>query len=320
MPLPTFLIIGAARSGTTALYYYLMQHPEVYLSPIKETNFFALDPSAGFDARKMGFDLPGDQAWIQQWVDRKHRSGQLLTDLTAYRALFDGVTDQPAIGEASPSYLYSPLAPDQISRTVPEAQLIAILRQPIDRAYSQFVKHTDEGADALVDDFIRILDAEQRSVSSGRGGYLHHLREGFYHTQLERYYARFDADQLHVILYDDLCADPIRAVQSLFRALKIDPEVTPDVSGRINASGVPRSKALDRLLNGSARAKSVVKRLVPESVVHTLARCQNALKNRNLSRVSLPAATRRDLTHRYYRDDILKLQDLIQRDLSPWMQ
>lgn len=320
MRLPNFIIIGAARSGTTALYYHLMQHPKIFLSPVKETNFFALNTDADLDVRKMGFSLPGDQAWVQQWLGRARQSGHLFPDLEAYAALFNKATDQSAIGEASPSYLYSPIAPNRIRNTIPAARLIAILRHPVDRAYSQFVKHTRKGPDALVDGFVRTLDAEEQSVKSQQGGGLHHLREGLYYTQLRRYYAAFDRDQLHICLYDDLCAHPVRVLQTIFGFLQVDPTFTPDMSPRINASGVPRSKILYRLLNGQSRAKFIAKQFLPEALVLTLARWQNILKNRNLNRVGLPAPVRRDLTHRYYRSDILKLQDLIQRDLSMWLQ
>lgn len=124
MTLPNFLIIGAAKAGTTSLYHYLAQHPQIYMSPIKEPNFFALEE------RCVDFRGPGDHLYIKQFS---------VTELERYRSLFQGVTHEQAVGEASPLYLYSPVAPARSHRYVPEMKLIAILRHPVDRAYSAFL-------------------------------------------------------------------------------------------------------------------------------------------------------------------------------------
>src|SRR5262245_28683977 len=111
MTLPTFLIIGAGRSGTTSLYHYLRQHPEVFMSPVKEPIYFALGPNLVFTGPAADWVL--DQA-------AKTRE--------EYEALFAGVTNEKAIGEASPRYLASPDAAGRIRETIPEARLVAILR------------------------------------------------------------------------------------------------------------------------------------------------------------------------------------------------
>src|ERR687894_3261543 len=115
MTMPNFFIIGAQKAGTTSLYYYLKQHPQIYMSPRKEPHFFKGMHS---ELRKSGRGLPP------------------VTDLGDYQALFRGVTDEKAIGEASASYLYSPKAPALIKSSIPDAKLIAVLRNPADRAYS----------------------------------------------------------------------------------------------------------------------------------------------------------------------------------------
>ena len=121
--LPNFLIIGAAKGGTTSLYHYLNQHPQVYMSPMKEPRFFALENE------KLNFQNP-DKAINKTSV----------TSLSEYYKLFDGVTNETAIGEASPLYMYSTKAVERIAHYVPTAKLIAILRNPVDRAYSCY-KH-----------------------------------------------------------------------------------------------------------------------------------------------------------------------------------
>ena len=128
MVLPNFLIIGAAKSGTTSLYSYLNQHPQVYFSPFKEPRFFALE------GKEVNYQGPS------QVVNQK-----AINTIDEYEKLFAGVTDEVAIGEASTLYLYSPEAPAKIKQYIPQVKLIAILRNPIDRAYSGYCHLVRDG-------------------------------------------------------------------------------------------------------------------------------------------------------------------------------
>src|SRR5215218_4707583 len=123
MTMPNFLIIGAGKSGTTSLYHYLGQHPEVFMSPMKEPKFFC------FEGERPNFRGPGDD----EEINRK-----CVTTIDAYRALFDGVACEKAVGEASSMYLYYPKAPERIDHHVAGVRLIAVLRNPVDRAYSSY--------------------------------------------------------------------------------------------------------------------------------------------------------------------------------------
>ena len=102
MVMPNFLVIGAAKAGTTSVYEYLKQHPQIWMSPLKETNFFALE------GETLNFRGPGDQDYINRFS---------ITKIEDYLNLFQGVSNQVAIGEVSPLYLYSPKAPDQTLHT-----------------------------------------------------------------------------------------------------------------------------------------------------------------------------------------------------------
>src|SRR3989344_7184694 len=106
MRLPNFLIIGATKAGTTSLHHYLGQHPDIFVAPTKETNFFAQESALCFTGRTVS--LPEE-----------------------YAAQFAAATTQKAIGESSPAYLAVPLAPERIARMLPHAKLIVILRNPI---------------------------------------------------------------------------------------------------------------------------------------------------------------------------------------------
>ena len=125
MTLPNFLIIGAAKGGTTSLYAYLQQHPQVFMSSPKEPTFFGNEGTDGL------FNGPHDE-------DRGYHS-RVITNFVDYSALFDRVTNEKAIGEASIYYVYLPEAPEQIRKYVPKAAMFAILRNPADRAYSAYL-------------------------------------------------------------------------------------------------------------------------------------------------------------------------------------
>jgi hypothetical protein len=220
--LPNFLVIGAAKAGTTSLYRYLEQHPEVYMSPIKEPNFFALE------GQPLDFCGPGDAAYIRRFS---------VTDRAAYEALFDGVRGEVAVGEASALYLYSPAAPLNICRYAPRMKLIAILRHPVERAYSAFL-HLLRDEREPVADFAGALGEEKARVQRGWEHIWHYRRMGFYAEQLARYYRHFSREQLRVYRYEALRDDPERLIADIFEFLGVDPDFTPDMSVRHNAPGL----------------------------------------------------------------------------------
>ena len=298
MTMPNFLIIGAGKSGTTSLYHYLKQHPEVYMSPVKEPNFFA------FEGEKMNFRAPQDQKGI---------NCTSVTDIDAYRALFRGVTSEKAIGEASHWYLYSPKAPGRIRRHVPEARLIAVLRDPVERAYSQFLHFIRDGEERLTD-FSQALQEEEARIRNN-WAFGRYASRGFYHAQLKRYFDAFDRSQIKIYLYEDLSADPTGVLRDTFRFLGVDEAFVPEMSVRPNVSGVPNNRALHALLTRPQRIKTVLKPYLPPRLL----RFASDLRDRNLAKPQLAPEVRRQMVE-MYREDTLKLQDLIDRDLSTWLE
>ena len=145
MTMPNFFIVGAQKAGTTSLYHYLNQHPQVYMSPIKEPFFFDHELSAGGQVVRREFG--------------GRRQPPRFANIEEYSALFDGVGDEKAIGEATPLYIYAPGTPERIERYVPGAKSIALLRHPADRAYSAFLYAVRIGAEPLTD-FAQALRAE----------------------------------------------------------------------------------------------------------------------------------------------------------------
>lgn len=302
MVMPNFLIIGAAKSGTTALYSYLRQHPDIFMSSVKEPRFFA------FEGEKLSFSGPKDHG------ERFNR--ETITDLKTYQSLFDGVAEEKAIGEASPAYLSSAeKASQSIRHHIPEVKLIVILRQPAERAYSAFLHTIRSGRETNMN-FESVLRLEEKRTQNNWGAIWQHRRLGFYYEQLLPYYQRFPHEQIKVCLYDDLRSDSASLIQELLTFLEVDSTLNLDVSRRVNVSGIPRSTWLQKFLKVSDNPiRDMLKPLVPQKLRRSLV---HKVKEANLIRPDLPEETRHRLTFEY-KDDILKLQDLIQRDLSGWL-
>jgi Sulfotransferase domain len=292
MTMPNFLIIGAMKSGTTALYYYLEQHPDIYMSPVKEPNFFS--------------------------SQEQENAADTVTNIGTYKHLFSGGSGKKAIGEASHSYLYEPGAAAEIRRYIPEAKLIAILRNPIDRAYSHFLHMVRTGTEPL-DDFEQALREEEVGIHKERI-FQDYVGRGFYYSQLKRYFDTFDREQIRVYLYEDLSDSPISTMQDAFQFLEVDDSFAPDVSLRRNVSGNPKYKTLDRLLRRQSRVKYAVKIYLPARLRWRLSRTFDELKTRNLVEPPpIRPEVRRQLIE-VYREDVLRLQELLARDLSWWLQ
>jgi hypothetical protein len=296
--LPNFLVIGAAKCGTTALYEYLGQHPDVFLSPNKEPQFFA------FEDETLCFRGPG--VTINQTA---------VTSLEAYRTLFAGARGEKAVGEASALYLYVPKAADRIRQHVPGARLLAVLRDPIDRAYSSFMHLRREGREPL-SDFRAALAAEPGRIADNWGFLWRYLDLGRYHVQLRRFYERFPREQLRVLLYDDFRDAQGAALRSVFGFLEVDEGFRPDTSLRHNVSGIPRSRWLYELVSGRGPAGRVLGAVVPAAL---MARVRARAASRLLRQEPLDPELRAELVERV-REDVLRLQDLLGRDLSRWLE
>lgn len=300
MNVPDFLIIGAARSGTTALCNSLQQHPQIYFSPLKEPHFLA------FCGQPMNFAGPGDDVLMNSVT---------VTDFEEYRRLFDGVRKETAVGEGSVSTLYYPQpAIENIRQYTPDARLIVLLRNPIQRAYSSFLYMTAHGYEPLAD-FEQALDQEQRRIDDNWHHIWHYTKLGFYTQQVSAFREAFGPDRVKVLLFEDIKSDAQGAMQELYSYLDVDPEFTADTSVEVNRSGVPRSRVLQHVLyrvNERQKLKQMVKAVVP-------LRTREWVRRVNLTRPEMPASARERL-HEVFRDEIGSLQQLLNRDLSRWLR
>jgi hypothetical protein len=295
MTMPNFLIIGAARSGTTALHYYLKEHPQIYMCPIKETNFFAAN--GGWD------ESSAPRRTMTQRLIRLSADSIRIADLDDYCALFEGASDELAIGEASPSYLIYPGASQRIRHHLPDVKLLAILRNPVDRAYSAHM--------------LRVLYGGQERGVFGQS--VRDIYWGFYYAHLKRYYDLFDRSQIQVHLYEDLTADPAGVLGQIYSFLGVDP-ILPDLSVAYNVGGVPRNGLWQAVLAGSSPVKAALKPLVPSRWRRGAIDALHGLQRQGLTKPApVEPEVRAELIY-IYKHDILQLQDLIQRDLGAWLE
>lgn len=301
---PNFLIIGAGKSGTTALYSYLCQHPEVFMSPVKETNFFALE----------GEDVSEDPSDLQQM---RHYPWS-VTDWEAYKKLFAAAGQATAIGEASPMYLYSKKAADSIKRRLPNAKLIVILRQPVERLYSRYLHLARENRLPTAD-FSDALD--ENTIWWQRNDL---VNEGRYASNLRYYLELFGADQIKVILYEDFKKNTGTVLQELFQFIGVNPEAPIDLDFETNVSGFVKNKSWDKIIGQQSTAKAVLKQMAPGllSVLknnHYAQKWLNKLRAKNLERPRLDSQLKQLMTERIYKSEILELQQLLHKDLTHWL-
>lgn len=282
--LPSFLILGAPRSGTTHLYRGLRQHPDVFMSDFKEPMFFAYE---------------------------NNPAPSVISDRAAYEALFANANPDHARGEASTLYLYSDKSPQNIHRTVPEARLVAILRNPTERAFSQYTFQRFLETEPLAT-FEAALAAEPERAKTDRVPFHLYRPVGLYSEQIHRYYELFPKEQLLILLQEDLETQPDRVFRDIFRHIGVDDAFVPDLRHKTNASGVPQNQTLFRAVKSAGR---VVKRFLPETLV---TRLSGTAHETMLARPTMTPETRAMLID-YFRDDITRTAALIDRDLSAWL-
>jgi Sulfotransferase family len=300
MPLPTFLVIGAAKSGTTALAAYLAQHPEVFFSRSKEPNYFAL---AGEGLPELGPAPPHVlRGAIYNWS---------RTDWTGYCRLFEGAEGSKAIGEASVRYLYFPDAPPRIRTILPDVRLIVLLRDPISRLYSHYNMNRQILLEPL--ELAEAIAAEPERIAAGWGWDWHYVQLGLYARQLRRYFELFDRAQIAVFLYDDFVRDPLAIYRAVCRHIGVDDSFVPDMRGRAKPGSLPRNAALARWLWWPNPVRRRLLRHARPLAVPLIRR----LKDWNAAPVpALDPGLHRVLVPRF-RADLDDLARLLDRDI-PW--
>ncbi|MDJ0730070.1 MAG: sulfotransferase [Crocosphaera sp.] len=292
--LPNFLIFGVQKAGTTSVYNYLKQHPEVYLSPVKEPNFFEKD-------------------WDKLAAEGHQFKPKQIVTFEQYKNLFEGVTNEIAIGEVSPNYLFHhKTSIGQIKRYVPNAKLIAILRSPVDRAISDYLMH--------------VREAQSNTSLKEQIEYKAHksfvILKGYYYQAVKHYFEEFGREQVSIFLYDDLRKDSNKFLQEIYKTIGVNPNFEADTSQKSQVAKIPKNDAINQLLVRQNPLRSLsatlLKPLLSEEKRQKLRSLLIGMNSQSKDEMD-SLDEEKQLLLNLYHDDILKLQDLINRDLSAWL-
>ena len=312
--LPTFLIVGAVKAGTTSLHEYLQMHPEVYMSPVKETNHFS-DGDMLFEHFNVDYKQDVNvnlEKYLEGPMDKKIHIAHVRTFQQSIQ-LYRNVTNQKAIGEVSNSYLYLPNTATAIKQVLPDVKIVMILRNPVERLYSQYLMNLKLGK-IIERDLLKEIASDQAKPIKGWGVSHLYLEVGNYYEQVKRYYDNFPAQNIKVILFDDFKKDAAGTMRDLFHFLGVDENFALDMSQRYNEAGMPRFGKLNYWLTQIGVYGLVKKIFSPE--------LKEKIKSIIYTKDNIPKITPQEKQHlqNYYRNDIEALAKLLNRDLSAWLQ
>ncbi|MDY6783882.1 MAG: sulfotransferase [Cyanobacteriota bacterium] len=281
---PDSIVIGAGKCGTTSLHDYLAQHPQLYICPQKETYFF-----------------------LEASQRNKFRAYGAITDPDEYYALFKDAPAGSQRLEISTNYYAYAKSAKLIKAALPDVKIIAILRDPANRAFSSYQMLVRGGHEK--EDFENIIVENNKYV-----------KRGFYYRQLLPYFEVFDRARIKILFFEDLCSQPVQFVQDLFAYLEVDPQFTPDMQKRGREGGLPKNAIFHSLLTQKnpirQAAATVLKPFLPEQRRQQM---RKKMVKKNIAKVKLSPESRQKLIE-IYRSDILQLQDWVGRDLSAWLK
>jgi Sulfotransferase domain. len=295
---PDFFIVGAAKCGTTSLANYLAQHTDIYIPALKEPKFFSIADN------RFPHNGPGDTV----------SDAKVIKVQSDYESLFLPGENYAAKGEASVDYLYFEGVPERIKRYNPSAKIIIVLRNPAKRAFSNYIHMVRDQREML--SFEDALENEEKRKAKNWEFFWLYKELGFYSSQVERYVRCFGPNQVHVVLFEEINKDPIKVVQDLYLALGVDSDFKPDVSPRFNISGIPEKKWLHSLLNRQNLLKTLVTPLLPVTFRKNL---RKKISDSNLKKSEIDPVTYKKLLNLYQRD-IVRLQTLIKKDVTGWLE
>ena len=312
MRLPNCFIVGAPKAGTTSLYYHLDQHPDIFMSPMKETCYFSPEMRRERFAPSLQPLLRDGQERLRAYLDSPplgKRFGGIVSEWKDYCSLFEGVGDQAVVGEASPCYLWSQTAARRIASLVPNAKIIMILRNPIERAFSQYLQMANCGD---CGSFERHLEACLANTRTDEISMLHPFLEfGLYAQQVARYTEMFPPSQIGLWLYEETRAPGF--LSGVYDFLGVDDEFVADTSTRHLEQQMPRVPGFTRM-PGWSKVADGLRSIFPRASRPFLKR----LIYRPRGAMRMSARVRSTLAE-YYGPDISRFQTLLQRDLSHWV-
>jgi hypothetical protein len=309
--LPNFFIVGAARCATTSLFEAIAQHPDVFCCPIKEPNYFCFDINCDDafleDARKQGSLI---ETRFETMLTPPRVA--VTVDYDAYLDLYRGWRGQTAVGEASTSYLPSEAAAEEIAALRPDARIIIVLRNPIERTYSDYLMHRQLGHE--LGHFRKFVTRQLEDIRTDSITGRNVLLSSFYAEQIRRYQAHFPPRQILFLLFEELVEQPGETLARVFRHIGVDPDLGADIRiGWENKSREARFGRINATLLRTGK-RGLMMRTLPKSVRHRLRGLFYRVRNP-------PPQPENDraLLASLFRENITETATLIDRDLGQWL-
>jgi hypothetical protein len=297
--LPNFLLVGAAKCGTSSLHKYLEQHPDIFMSRLKEPRFIS--------SQVTPFPLngPGDHK-VEAWYVKKYDD---------YVKLFEGADGYSAIGESSADtlYFYKDTIP-VIKQYLGDPKIIILLRHPVRRAFSAYQHLVRDSREDL--SFEDGLKEEPNRIKNNWELIYHYTAVSLYYDSVKAFMDNFSS--VKVVLTEDQEKRPQQLIRDIFRFLDVDPNCDVDTEMRFNVSGKPKSQWLHQFFVPGNMARRLAQPLL-RTIFSPEARLRIAMKiqEKNLTRMTINPETKAKL-RKYFECDIRKLEGLLNRDLSVW--
>jgi hypothetical protein len=300
--LPDFLLVGAAKSATSSLHFYLDQHPQIKMASQKESWFFS------FYKNPPDYDSPGKLC-------------NIISELDSYLSLFDGAKENQKLGDACPSYLYTHADTIKNIRLLyseeelAKLKIIISLREPVSRAFSQYYTFKRKVQEPLDFEHAILESTVSRRLKHNWNIFYDYLGFGMYSDQVKAFQEAFGKDRVLVVLYDDIRNDVNSVCSSIFTFLGIDNDLNIDDAVMHNSiTGEPVVKWLVAGLLSQNAVKRTLASIMPKKLRMVIL---YLIVKPLIKRKSLDPDIHRKLSA-YFEEDILALEELIARDLSGW--
>jgi len=294
---PNFLVVGAAKSGTTSLFNYLTKHSDIYIPAVKECRFFSQLPK---NYKGLGAEFFANNG---------------ITDERNYFELFSGYEDK-VCGDISNDYLYyyEKSIKNILKYLGNKIKIVIILRNPIDRAYSNYMHHIRDGWENI--SFEKALDYENTRIIDNWGWSYHYINTGMYYCQVKAYLENFK--KIKIYLFEDFKSKDY-LLKDLFAFLEVNEDEELKDENEYNISGYPRNKFIHNFINNDNSIKDILKPMFKSILPNnTIQQIISIIKNKNLKKIAMENDTRQRLGN-IFKDDVKKLSNLIQKDLSHWL-
>lgn len=294
---PIFFVVGAQKAGTTTIYALMRQHVDLFLPDLKESHFFSL-PSP-------------EHHYKDTAADRMNKTA--IRSQQSYAALFED-SGTRVCGEVCPTYLYPDFVAERISNSIPNAKIIIMLRNPIDRTFSAYRHMKSRGAETALS-FDEALALEPEHIKAGWQGMAHYTNASLYYSQVKRYYEHFPASNIHIVKFEEFVKDPIAETNRALEFLGVSPLPEAATIRQTNKTHVVESTFLKNALANKRYGIQTLRKLVP-------GRYRGQIKEWLLGKLAtkpeqISPSTRNRLRN-FFNRDIEKLEELTNFSFSDW--